>query len=89
MSLLDAIIARLKRGTIAASDWLKTFKILEVRDVPTAFCARKFQMQLVQAKDGEKYISFRIFGDEQETRATFSLVEASHLQNALGVIGAA
>jgi len=50
MSLLDTIIERPKRGTIAASDWLRTFKILVVRDVPTAFYPRKFQIQLVQAK---------------------------------------
>ena len=83
MSFLGAISRRIKRGAIAVSDSLRTFKVLDSRDVPTAFYARKFQMQLVQAKDGE-YISFRIFGDEQETRATFAPEEAIILQNALG-----
>lgn len=83
MSFLSKITGRLKRGAMAFSDSLRGFRILDSRDVPTAFYARKFQIQLVQAKNGEKYISVRIFGDEQETRATFSLGEAAILQGAL------
>jgi hypothetical protein len=84
MAWLSMILRRTKHGAVALSDWLRTYKILESRDIPTAFYARKFELQLVETRNGEKYISCRIFGDEMEARATFDPAQAARLQDTLG-----